>query len=265
MHLGARPGDGSDRRHAPRVGRPRLDEARDPGLGIPREPHRPADRRLRARARIGRRAGCPATTRSSRTACSSPTPSIPAGREHTVTFAGRQETRKGLQVLLRAWPEIHARTGARLQICGSDPLAVRLLLTRLRISDAGIDILGFLPQEELTSLLARTKALIAPSLGGESFGMVLTRAFACALPVVASDIPGYREVTTPETSVTVPPDEPAALVEAITALLADEPRRVAMGEAARALAIERYAWSDIARRLEGIYERAIEADARRAA
>jgi phosphatidyl-myo-inositol alpha-mannosyltransferase len=189
----------------------------------------------------------------------------PAGREHTVTFAGRQETRKGLQVLLRAWPEIHRQTGSRLQICGSDPLAVRLLLTRLRIPDNGIDILGFLPQEELTSLLARTKALIAPSLGGESFGMVLTRAFACGLPVVASDIPGYREVTTPETSVTVPPDEPGALVAAITDLLADEPRRVAMGEAARALAIEKYAWSDIARRLEGIYERAIEADARRAA
>ena len=119
----------------------------------------------------------------------------PAGREHTVTFAGRQETRKGLQVLLRAWPEIHRRTGARLQVCGSDPLAVRLLLTRLRVPDDGIDILGFLPQEELTSLLTRTKALIAPSLGGESFGMVLTRAYACSLPVVASDIPGYREVT----------------------------------------------------------------------
>ena len=70
----------------------------------------------------------------------------------------------------------------------------------------GIDILGFLPQEELTALLARTKALVAPSLGGESFGMVLTRAFACALPVVASDIPGYREVTTPETSVTFEPE-----------------------------------------------------------
>ena len=59
--------------------------------------------------------------------------------------------------------------------------------------------------------------------------MVLTRAFACALPVVASDIPGYREVTTPETSVTVPPDDPAALAEAITGLLADEPRRVGDG------------------------------------
>jgi phosphatidylinositol alpha-mannosyltransferase len=189
----------------------------------------------------------------------------PAGREHAVTFAGRQETRKGLQVLLRAWPEIHRRSGARLQICGSDPLAVRLLLTRLRVSDEGIDILGFVPQEELTALLSRTKALVAPSLGGESFGMVLTRAFACALPVVASDIPGYREVTTPETSVTVAPDDPVLLADAVTALLADEPRRVAMGAAARVHAIERYAWADIARRLEGIYERAIAGDRRRVA
>jgi phosphatidylinositol alpha-mannosyltransferase len=189
----------------------------------------------------------------------------PAGREHTVTFAGRQETRKGLQVLLRAWPEIHRRTGARLQVCGSDPLAVRLLLSRLRVPDTGIDILGFLSQEDLTALLARTKALVAPSLGGESFGMVLTRAFACALPVVASDIPGYREVTTPETSVTVPPDDTAALTDAVVDLLADEPRRVELGRAARALAIEQYAWSDIARRLEGIYERAIVVDRSRAA
>jgi phosphatidyl-myo-inositol alpha-mannosyltransferase len=186
-------------------------------------------------------------------------------REHTVTFAGRHEPRKGLHVLLRAWPDIHRRTGARLQICGSDPLAVRLLLTRLRVPDDGIEILGFLPQEELTSLLSRTKALVAPSLGGESFGMVLTRAFACGLPVIASDIPGYREVTTPETSVTVPPDDPLALADAIAALLEDEPRRVALGAAARRLAVERYSWSDIARRLEVVYERALANGGRRAA
>ena len=189
----------------------------------------------------------------------------PAGREHTITFAGRQEARKGLQVLLRAWPELHRRTGARLQICGADPLAVRLLLTRLRVSDEGIDILGFLSQEELTALLSRTKVLVAPSLGGESFGMVLTRAFACALPVVASDIPGYREVTTPETAISVVPDDPATLAEAVAALLADESRRIALGAAARALALDRYAWGDIARRLEGIYERVIANDKARAA
>jgi phosphatidylinositol alpha-mannosyltransferase len=142
---------------------------------------------------------------------------------------------------------------------------VRLLLTRLRVPDEGIDILGFLPQEELTGLLSRTKALIAPSLGGESFGMVLTRAYACALPVVASDIPGYREVLTPEAALSVAPDDPTALTEAVVTLLADESRRASMGAAARAVALERYAWTDIAARLEGIYERAIEGARARAA
>jgi phosphatidylinositol alpha-mannosyltransferase len=190
----------------------------------------------------------------------------PAGRAHTVTFAGRHEPRKGLQVLLRAWPELHRRTGARLRVVGADPLAVRLLLSRLRVPDEGIDVLGFLPQERLTEELRSTKALVAPSLGGESFGMVLTRAFACATPVVASDIPGYREVITPDVAVSVPPGDPAALAEAVAGLLADEPRRVAMGAAARSLAVERYAWEDIARRLEAIYLRLVgEVAGRRAA
>ena len=176
------------------------------------------------------------------------------GREHRLVFAGRQEPRKGLQVLLRAWPEIRRRTGARLRIAGADPLAVRLLLTRLRVSDDGIDVLGFLSQEDLTMELVLAKALVAPSLGGESFGMVLTRAFACATPVVASDIPGYRDVMTPETAIGVPPDDPEALADAIDELLADESHREQLGEAARQLAIDRYSWQDIARRLERIYD-----------
>ena len=67
---------------------------------------------------------------------------------------------------------------------------------------------------------------MAPSLGGESFGMVLTRAFACATPVVASDISGYRDVMTDETGVLVPPDDPDALAEALS--------RAARGRAAAA-------------------------------
>jgi phosphatidylinositol alpha-mannosyltransferase len=184
-----------------------------------------------------------------------PPEASPTGREHTVVFAGRHEPRKGLHVLLRAWPELHRRTGARLVVAGADPLAVRLLLTRLGISDTGIDVVGFLSQDALTDLLRSTKALLAPSLGGESFGMVLTRAFACGTPVVASDIDGYREVVTPETAVSVPPGDADALVGAVESLLADEPRRVAMGEAARRRAEEHFAWPDIARRLEAIYER----------
>ena len=98
------------------------------------------------------------------------------------------------------------------------------------------------------------KAMIAPSLGGESFGMVLTRAFACATPVVASDIGGYREVIEPGTAVLVPPRDPGALADAVVALLGDEERRLAIGAAARALALERYSWDRIAGRLAEIYE-----------
>ena len=141
--------------------------------------------------------------------------SIPVGGStRSPSRAGRRRER-ACRCSSAPGPRSVAARGRGLQICGSDPLAVRLLLTRLRIADDGVDILGFLPQEELTALLSRTKALVAPSLGGESFGMVLTRAFACALPVVASDIPGYREVTTPETSIPVVPDDPAALADAV--------------------------------------------------
>jgi phosphatidylinositol alpha-mannosyltransferase len=185
----------------------------------------------------------------------------PGGREHRIAFVGRHEPRKGLQVLLRAWPDVHRATGARLRLVGADPLAVGLLQRRLGVSGEGIDVLGFLSQEELTAELLSAKALAAPSLGGESFGMVLTRAFACALPVVASAIPGYREVTTHETSLTVPPGDPAALAQALAALLEDEPRRQAMGAAARQLAQGEYGWDRIARRLVGIYELATGAPA----
>jgi phosphatidylinositol alpha-mannosyltransferase len=191
----------------------------------------------------------------------------PAGeREHRIVFAGRHEPRKGLQVLLRAWPEIRRRTGLRLTVAGADPLAVRLLLTRLRVPDEGIDVVGFLSQDELTETLLRAKALVAPSLGQESFGMVLTRAFACSLPVVASDIAGYREVLDPAASIAVPPDDPAALVEAVAGIVADEERRRALGEAAREIAVERYSWPGIATRLVEIYGRVagVEAKARAA-
>jgi phosphatidylinositol alpha-mannosyltransferase len=177
----------------------------------------------------------------------------PAGRENRIVFAGRHEGRKGLQVLLHAWPEIRARTGATLRICGADPLAVRLLMTRLRTPDEDIDVLGFLPQEEFTKELLRAKALVAPSLGGESFGIVLVRAMACATPVVASDIPGYRDVMTPETALSFPAGDARALAESVVALLADEPRRQAMGVAGRELAQRLYAWDAIGRRLLDIY------------
>lgn len=188
----------------------------------------------------------------------------PAGREHTVVFIGRHDPRKGLHVLLEAWPEIHRRTGARLRLVGADPLAVRLLLARHRIGEAGIDVLGFLTQEELTAELLRAKVLAAPAIGMESFGMVLTRAFACAVPVVSSDIAGYRDVMTDETGVLVPPGEPGPLAESVVRLLEDEPRRRRLGAAARAIVIERYSWDAIARRLAEVYALVVERTGRSA-
>jgi phosphatidylinositol alpha-mannosyltransferase len=181
----------------------------------------------------------------------------PSGREDRILFVGRHDARKGLPVLLRAWPEIRRRTGARLRVIGADPLAVRLLIARQRVSDDGIDGLGFLSQERLTEELLSAKAMAAPSLGGESFGMVLTRAFAAATPVVASDIEGYRDVMSPETGVTVPPGDPWALADAIVELLADEDRRCRLGLAARRIAEERYSWEEVGRRLLGVYERVL--------
>ena len=94
---------------------------------------------------------------------------------------------------------------------------------------------------------------MTPALGGESFGLVLAEAFACATPAVASDIPGYAAVATPEAAVLVPPGDPDALAAAVIDVLADEERRVEMGRAARVHALANYAWDDIARRLEETY------------
>jgi len=177
----------------------------------------------------------------------------PGGRNGNVVFIGRNEPRKGLPVILRAWPRVHARTGARLRLVGADPLSVRWLARRQGFSLEGIDLLGGLSEEELTAELLAASLLAAPSLGGESFGMVLTRAFSCATPVVASDIEGYAAVAGPETGILVPPGDPDALGAALVELLEDEERRRTLGAAARRAA-EAYSWDRIGRLLVDVYE-----------
>jgi phosphatidylinositol alpha-mannosyltransferase len=177
----------------------------------------------------------------------------PTDRDHTVVFIGRHDQRKGLPVLLRAWPRIHQATGARLRLIGTDPLQYRLLHTRMRFDEAGIDVLGIVPNEVRTHELERAKVSVTPALGGESFGLVIAEAFACATPVVASDIPGYAAVAILEAARLVPPSDPDALADAVIDVLSDEERRIEMGRAARAHAIANYAWDDIARRLEETY------------
>jgi phosphatidylinositol alpha-mannosyltransferase len=180
----------------------------------------------------------------------------PTTRDHTVTFMGRHDPRKGLPTLLRAWPQIHRETGARLRLMGTDPLQYRLLHARMGFDESGIDVLGIVTNEVRTHEFSRAKVSVTPALGGESFGLVLAEAFACATPAVASDIPGYAAVATPEAARLVPPNDPDALAAAVVDVLSDEDRRVEMGRAARAHALANYAWDDIARRLEEVYEEA---------
>jgi phosphatidyl-myo-inositol alpha-mannosyltransferase len=179
----------------------------------------------------------------------------PGRRNGNVVFIGRNEPRKGLPVLLRAWPRVHESTGARLRLVGADPLSVRWLARRQGFSLEGIDLLGGLSEDELTAELQAASLLAAPSLGGESFGMVLTRAFSCGTPVVASDIEGYAQVADhDETGILVPPGDPDALARALVELLQDEERRRKYGIAARKAA-EPYSWDRIGRRLVEIYAR----------
>ena len=189
----------------------------------------------------------------------------PAARNGNVVFIGRNERRKGLEVLLRAWPDVAAKTGSRLRVVGADPLSVRWLARRQGLSLGGVDLLGGLSEDDLTAELEAASLLCAPALGGESFGMVLTRAFATATPAVASDIEGFAAVADDSSAVLIPPGDSAAVAGALVELLSDEPRRAELGAGARKVA-ERYSWDRIARRLVEIYEQlAVDATAQKAA
>ena len=178
----------------------------------------------------------------------------PGDRANHIAFVGRHDRRKGLQVLIRAWPEINAAPGTRLRVIGADPGSVTKLVGRLKLPRDGIDLLGQVSDRRLTQELLAAKALVAPSLGSESFGMVLTRALGCATPVVASDIPGYQATVTPETGRLVPPGEPGRLADAVISLLADELRRAACGAHAHELARRFYSWDRIALSLADLYD-----------
>ncbi len=101
--------------------------------------------------------------------------------------------------------------------------------------------------------------LCAPSLSGESFGMVLTEAFAAGTPVIASEIAGYSDVVTDGVDgLLVPPGDPQRLAEELQRVHHEPERLRAMGEAARRSA-QRYAWPRVADQVTAVYERAIEA------
>jgi phosphatidylinositol alpha-mannosyltransferase len=174
-------------------------------------------------------------------------------------FVGRAEERKGLPVLLRAFEALRgAGVSARLTVAGATEAEVAPLL----LDSEGVEIAGRVPEDEKWRLLGRSDLLCAPSLGGESFGMVLTEAFASGTPAVASDIAGYRDVLRNRMDgLLVPAGDAVALGEVLRDLALDPERRGRMGRSARERA-ERFAWPQVTREVTEVYEEALARPAR---
>jgi phosphatidyl-myo-inositol alpha-mannosyltransferase len=181
----------------------------------------------------------------------------PPGGELRVLFVGRSEERKGLPILLSAFGALAEQVPCRLTVIGAEREEVLRYLADPETM-RWIDVRGRVSGESLWSALHEADLLCAPSLSGESFGMVLTEAFAAGTPVLASAIAGYSDVVTDGVDgVLVPPADPQRLAEELQRAHYEPERLAAMGEAARKSA-RRYAWSHIADRVTAVYERAIE-------
>ena len=176
-----------------------------------------------------------------------------AGAPLRIAFIGQAVERKGLPVLLRAFEALREHMPVELHVVGVTPEEIAPLM----IDDRDVFALGKCSDADKRAVLERADMLCAPSLGGESFGMILTEAFAAGTPVVASDIAGYRDVVTDGVDgVLVPRGDPTALAEVLRDLALDPPRRDALRVAASRSA-ERYAWPRIAGEVLTAYEDAI--------
>jgi phosphatidylinositol alpha-mannosyltransferase len=180
---------------------------------------------------------------------------VPSDRP-TVLFLGRHETRKGLGVLLDAFATVDRP--AVLWVAGDGPDSE--VQRRRHPESDRIRWLGLLSDAEVADRLAGADVLCAPSLRGESFGMVVLEGLAAGCAVVASDLEGYRSAAGGHAAL-VPPGDAGALGRALGIALADvvegsgqssvEARKAAMAHA------QEWSMEALAERYVDAYERAI--------
>ena len=171
-------------------------------------------------------------------------------------FVGRLDERKGFPTAVEAFATLAAeRPDLRLVVAGdgSDRTALDRLVPSVR---SRVTMLGPVPNTDLPPFHAACDLYLGPSVGGESFGVVLVEAMAAGLPVVASDIAGYREVIRGGIDgLLVPPNDAGALAAAAARVL-DEAALAERLSAAGRVRAATYDWSVVTARLEAIYERA---------
>jgi phosphatidylinositol alpha-mannosyltransferase len=171
-----------------------------------------------------------------------------------ILFVGRFEERKGLGHLLRAYHRLRKRrVDARLLVVGTGPKAreYRRFVGLRGIRD--VEFLGRVSDHDKARYFASADIFCAPATGQESFGIVLLEAMAAGVPIVASDIHGYKQVVQRNVQgLLVEPKNQRALAAALYALARDPELRHEMGEAGRATAPD-YSWPRVTERIIDFY------------
>ena len=177
----------------------------------------------------------------------------PTGGHPTVFFCGRHEPRKGLSVLLDAMALLPAEV--RLWVASDGPETAAL---QARVAgDARIEWLGRIDEDEKAARMRGADVFCAPSLRGESFGIVLLEAMAAETVVVASDLPGYANVARAgRDALLVPPGDAPALADALRVALHDGGQRAELVTSGRARA-ESFSMDLLAARYEDLYRRIV--------
>ncbi|HKU18000.1 MAG TPA: glycosyltransferase family 4 protein [Candidatus Saccharimonadales bacterium] len=126
----------------------------------------------------------------------SPPRSFADKRKHkTILFVGRLDARKGVKYLLRAFKLLQEhRPDVSLVIGGDGAERSKLEMLAADLELKNVQFLGYISDAEKIKLLQTSDLFCAPSLYGESFGIVLLEAMACGLVTVAGDNPGYESV-----------------------------------------------------------------------
>jgi glycosyltransferase involved in cell wall biosynthesis len=158
------------------------------------------------------------------------------GGELLLLSVGRLSDEKRLDVLLDAFSRLRYQCpGVRLVIAGDGPARARLE----ERAPGGVRFLGELHGDDLADLYASADMFCFPSTT-DTFGQVMLEAAASSLPVVAADVGGAAELVEHGASgLLVPPDDPAALADAIQSLAGSSSARTRLGTRGRELALER--------------------------